>query len=264
MKVAMMTPIGKEMQNAKDNIGLAFDQVKNLVFMITGLDSWKNDTGALLYRKLVMGVVKQKDPEKKKQFMRDQIKPWFKLYNAYREDILKEDFSFLTDSSSEPIKMVTGNSKNAILPLGEAYIWLLKNDANQVDDMQAKLFILFKNLVGDNSSDRKALDSICEQFEIEEDQATGNVIANIVSKVKGQMGPGKDGQPSMDNIMPIVQAIFQDGNLQNNMGALAESVMSGKMGIPDLINHVQRSVNGNNQKEAEQKISDKMDKEEDS
>jgi hypothetical protein len=253
MKQAVLSPIGQQLENVKDNVALAFDQIKNLVIMISSLPPWKDDTGALLYRKLVMGVVKQKDKERRKQLMLEQIKPWVKLYNAFREDILKEDLSFLGDTNSDPIKLITGNSKNAILPVGAAYIWLLKNDADKVDDMQAKLYILFKNLLGENSPDRKTLDEICDQFEVEEDKESANVIGNLVSRVQNQMVnvKGSD-KPDMNQIMSVVNAVFQDGALQTNMGTLAENVMTGKMGIPELVNQVKRSIDKNKTAEPEE------------
>lgn len=246
MKKAVMSPLGQELANMKSAHDLAFEQIKNLVLMIAGLPEFRDNTGVLLYRKLVVGVIKQKDPEKKKDFIVAQIKPWLKLYNAFRDNILREDLEFLSDKTEETIKLITGNSKNAVLPLGDAYIYLLKNNVEQVDDMQAKLFFLFRHLVSEGADDRKKLDKICEQFEQAdaEDKVAGNAINTIVNKVKGQMGSavGQNGQPDMNNIGAIVQSIFSDTQLQNGMGNLANGVMTGQISIPDLIKSVQKNV----------------------
>ena len=255
MKQTTLSPLGKQLANMKDDSGKAFDQIKNIVFLVAGLPKWKEDVKVLHYRKLVMGVVRQKDQTKRKEFILSQIKPWVKLYNAFRDDILKEDLSFLSDENEEPIRLMTGNSKNAVLPLGEVYIHLLKHDADQSDDLQAKLFLTFRHLVGEQSSDRKILNEICEQFELAEDIQASNAISSIVEKVRS-FNTGNNGNqpPSMENIMPVVQAIFQDGGINSGMGQLAEAVMSGKMSIPDLIGTVQKNVKTVDQKDAEAKI----------
>lgn len=254
-KKAGLSDIGKQLANGKDNFAMAFDQIKNIVMMIAGMEKWKGNMNVLHYRKLVYGVVKQKDPEKRKDFIMLQVKPWMSLYNAFRDEILSEDLSFLSDEEEEPIKLMTGSSKKAVLPLGEAYMHLLATDVNAVDDMEAKLFILFKNLTGEGSADRKTLDDICEQFVLEEDTGANDAIASIVSRVQKSMGDNNlkgNNAPSMDNVMPVVQSIFQDGALQNNMGNLANAVMNGQMSIPELIGTVQKNVQGQNARDIDE------------
>lgn len=245
---------GLEIMNAKDENALAFDQIKNIVISSGTISKFKDHQGILNYRKLIMSTVRNKDHDLKRQYIHNHCEPFRKLYNAYREAILEEDFGFLTAKDQE-VNLTTGKSKTAILPLSAIYKFLQRDDEDKMADLEAKLLFCFKHLSAEDSEDRKILTKICNEYELHEDQSTNATISGIVNSVKGNMGSIQGKEPTLDNIAPLVQSIMGTPDAQNGLANLAKGIISGEMDIPTLINQVKKASEGNAQEDEEEEDS---------
>jgi hypothetical protein len=242
VKQTAMTSIGQSLASSKDEFEKAFDKILDLILVATGLKPFRDDTGLLMYRKLVTGTrLKVKDPNAKRDQIEKHVRPYRKLFEAYRTQIVQEDLSFIMETD---IDIVTGNSKTAKLPLSKVYEYCLKNDDEALANLEANLYFIFKYLCDEKNeeADHKALAGICDQFQIEEDTSRQDVVSNIVSKVRNSAVAKGGEQPSMEQVGSIVQALIGDGDMQNNMGGLATDLLSGKLTIPALIAQVKSSV----------------------
>lgn len=255
-KKAGLSDVGKQLANLKDEFGLAFDQIKNITLMATSEDKWKNDKGVLLYRKLLLATARNKDIQKKKEYIENFCRPWRKMYDAFKDLVLADDLSFLVDND---VVMTTG--RNATLPISAMYnLWLEKDD-DKLATLEAYMFHVFIHLVSEKeeeAEDRKTLQEICDQYEVEEDEAAKNAIGNIVKTVKGSMGNMEGKQPTVENIAPIVQAIIGNADMQNSMSSLAQNLLNGKTDIPSLVQSVRASVEADQRQNAEQEDGDEV------
>ena len=251
-KVKAMSPQAQQIMNAKNEFELAFDQIKNIIFKAMGLAPWKDggkgDKKEIVqlqnYKRLIMATLKQKDRDTKMRYIREHCDPYLRMFMAYRDSVLEEDMTFLADPDEE-ITITTGKSKNAVLPISKVYMYLQSNDEDGQTDLEAKLLFCWKHLAGVDSADRKALEAICEQYEIEENQSVKNTINNIVGSVKGSMSaldPGNGQEPTLENIAPIVEGVLGNQGLQQGMADLAKGLMTGEMDIPTLMRHVKGSA----------------------
>ena len=235
------------MLNAKDEFDLAFDKIKDLIFVATSLKPFKEDTNLLVYRKNVLGTLRQRNLETKKAQIATHVGPYKKMLNAFKDRIGEEDLVWLTEVD---IELVSGGAaKNAKLPLSKIYEFCLKHDEASLTTIETNLYFIFKHLVDvkENPELRAKLDAICDQFEVEEDTSRDQTVSNIVNRVKAHM-PSKPGaQPSMDDVTNIVKAMMGDGAMQGEMGGIANGLMSGTLTIPQLINQVKANVEAGQQ-----------------
>lgn len=247
VKKAVVSDVGKMIANSKDEFELAFDKIKDLIFVATSLKPFKQETGLLVYQKLVLGTRRQKDPEDKRIQIAGHVRPYRKMFEAYRDRIVQEDLTWITESE---IDLVTGNSKTAKLPLSKVYEFCLKNDESSLGTLEANLYYIFMHLTNKDteSVERKKLIDICDQYQLEEDQSTEKTVSAIVDRVKRTMPTGGDDKPpSMNDISAIVQGLVGDGGMGNDMGGLANGLLSGQLTIPMLIENVKRAVEGSTQ-----------------
>ena len=240
-KKAGLSDVGKQLANMKDDFDMAFDRIKEITFMASGHPQWKQEAGVLMYRKLVAATLRNKDIHKKKQFIQNFCRPWRKMYDQFRDSILGDDLGFLTKNT---IVMTTGKSKSAQLPLSAMYLHFLKSDEDKLATLEAHMFFMFMRLQDEKTEkeDRAALQEICSQYELEEDEASKSAISSIVKTVKGSMANLNGEKPDVNNILPIVQAVLGNEDMQNNMHALATGLISGQTGIPDLVASVKQTV----------------------
>ena len=242
VKKAAMTDIGQQLANAKDEFDLAFDKIKDLIFVATALKPWKQDTGLLVYQKLVLGTRKQKDRDTKRGQIAIHVRPYRKMLEAYHARIVQEDLTWIVEGD---IEIVTGNSKSAKLPLTKVYEWCLKNDESSLGTLEANLYYIFRYLTDKEkeAAQHAALVKICDEFQMEEDTSMDQATANIVNKVKRSLPAGKVGEEaSMDTVTAIVKGLVGDGNMEGDMGGLASGLLSGQLTIPQLIENVKRAV----------------------
>lgn len=251
-----LSGIGQQLANSKSNFELAFDQIKNLVFLVKTLGPWKADNGIISYRRLIMATLKQKGGNKK-GYIKNHVEPYIELWDTFSEMILEEDMTFLVEKT---ITIQVGKKTKkgeAQLELSKVYNWCLDNDENDiVTDIEAKLFHIFKNLCDDKETKTK-LEEICENFELEEDKTMQDAIGSIVRKVKGSIGDmGTDAQPSIESLAPLIQKLVGDSDIHAAMGNLAQNLMNGKTDIAGLVNNVKKSVIVNNTYDEETEDSD--------
>lgn len=243
-KVAALSPAAQQIMNSKNEFELAFDQIKNIIFKVASFKLWSEDTGFLNYKKLVLSTMKNKDTEDKMKYIKGHCEPFLRLYNNYRDSILEEDMGFLTNKD-EMINLRVGKSGQAILPLSAIYIHLQKKDESAMDDLEAKLFFTFLHLSGPDSADRKSLEKICSQYEMNEDQSAAKTIGGLVNTVKGSMsGLDMSGgkEPTFADMAPLVQKIIGNKEMQASMGNLASDLMTGKLDIPTLVGQVRNAA----------------------
>lgn len=248
-KHVALSDVGKQIANLKDEFGLAFDQIKNIIFQVAALDEWKQNDNVLFYRKLVVATNRNKDPSAKKDFIANFCTPWRKLFDTFHADILNEDLSFLTDNN---IVMTTGRNKKAQLPLSEVYAYLLRNDESELASLEAYMFHIFMHLVDEKKEAeyRETLKKICEQYGVEEDESSKNAVANICKTVKGSLGDLEGKQPTLESITPIVKALIDgDGGMGGSMQTLAENLLNGKTDIPSLVGAVKQSFEADQAKQ---------------
>jgi len=241
-KVATFAPAAQRLMNSKNEFELAFDQIKNIIFKVVYLKDWSENVGVLNYKRLVLSTIKNKDSDDKMRYIRGHCEPFLRLYNAYRDFILEEDFGFLTDTTAE-VNLTVGKSGQAILPLSAIYRFPQKNDESTLEDIEAKLLFIFKHLTGPESDDRKRMDKICANYEVKEDQSVAKTIDGIVRGVRGDLATmnvqGRDA--NIADLMPFAQKIMSNQDMQQGMTALATSLMTGQLDIPTLINQVKNS-----------------------
>lgn len=60
-----LSQAGQQLMNSKDGFDLAFDQIKNLVFLVKRLKPWKENQSVGLYIRLIMATNRQKEDKKK-------------------------------------------------------------------------------------------------------------------------------------------------------------------------------------------------------
>jgi hypothetical protein len=250
VKTKQLSDVGQALAKAKDDLDLAFDKIKDLVFETAALPPFKEDDGVLVYRKLIMGTLKRKDAEEKRSQIKTHVGPYVKMFAAFKEQILEKDLTWLTENE---VNITTGKSKKASLPLSKAYEYCLKKNETRLESMEAHLFFIFK-YVCDNKGDpegRKKIDAICAEFDVEEDDSAKRALNSVVGRVNKLAQGGKIGQSPQD-IAQIVGALVGDGSSANGMGELAQSLLSGKLTIPDLIGQVKDSLEGQQAEPVEQ------------
>ena len=237
-----LSAVAQQIANAKDDLALAFDQIKNLVFLVKSLGPWKDDKNIITYRRLILATLRQKG-NNKKTYIQNHVEPYNELLDAFKESILTEDITFLLEKTI--IIQVGKQSKKggAQLNLSEVYRWCMDNDEDDtITDIEAKLFYIFKHLSKDED-EKKQLEEICENFELEEDKSMQEAIISIVRKVKGSVGNlDTDTQPSVENLAPLIQTLVGDPSIHEAMGSLAKNLMNGKTDIAGLVNNVKKSV----------------------
>lgn len=242
-KVAALSPVGQQLMNSKSEFELAFDQIKNIIFKVMSFKLWSEDSGFLTYKKLVLSTMKNKDAEDKAKYIKGHCEPYLRMYIAYKDSILEEDLGFLTNKD-QMVNLTAGKSGQAVLPLSAIYIHLQKTDEAAMEDLEGKLFTIFKHLAKEGGEDRKRLEKICSQYEMDEDQSAAKTIGGLVETVKGSMGNldlnGKE--PTFAELAPMVQQIMSNGSLQANMGKLATDLMTGKLDIPTLVGQVRNAA----------------------
>lgn len=232
---------GQQLANAKDSSDLAFDQIKNLVFLAKSLKPWKEDPSLGLYIRLIMATIRQKGPDRKK-YVSDHCNPYTELYESFKPSILDEDMGFLLEKE---VILKVGKQRNGVgacINLTGVYKWCMDNNENDTaTDVEAKLYHIFKNLCN-NSAEKDRLKTICENFELEEDQSMQNAIGSIVKKVQGTVNNVGDGTPSIESLTPLIQALIGDPEIHGAMGSLAQNLMNGKTDIKGLVDNVKKSV----------------------
>lgn len=245
VKKKALSDVGQMLAQAKDEFDLAFDKIKDLIFEAASLPPFKEDVGILLYRKLVTGTSKygKKDREAQKEQIKIHVRPYQTMFEKYKDRIVEEDFEWLLENQ---IEIQTGNSKKAQLPLSKVYEYCLKKNEDRLDTLESYLYFICKHVANEKTQPeyRKKLEKICSQYEVEEDDSAKRAVSSIVNRVKTRMpAGGPNGQePSVNDVTSIVQAIVGDGNMQNDMGGLAQGLLSGKLTIPDLIGQVKQSI----------------------
>lgn len=243
-KVAKLSPAAQKIMNSKNEFELAFDQIKNIIFKVQSFKIWSENVGFLNYKKLVLSTLKNKDSEDKMKYIKGHCAPYLRLYNTYRESILEEDMGFLTNKN-EMVNLTAGKSGQAILPLSEIYIHLQKTNEDAMEDLEGKLLLIFLHLTGPDSDDRKRLEKICAQYEMNEDMSTAKTIGGIVNAVKdsglvNKIDPNA-GELSFADMGPLVQQIMGNKEMQASMGNLASDLMTGKLDIPTLVGQVKNA-----------------------
>jgi len=266
MKSKQISDVGQMMIDAKDDLDLAFDKIKDLILEAGQLPPFKDDDGVLVYRKLIVGTLTRKDRDEQRSQMRTHVGPYVKMLAAFKDQILQKDLTWLKENE---VNITTGKSKKANLPLSKVYDHCLhKNDA-RLDSIEAHLFFIFK-YVCDSKADpdtRKKIDSICAEYDVEEDDSAKRAVNSVVSRVSKLTKGGPVGSNPQD-IASIVQALMGDGALQGNgmggIGDLAQGLLSGKVTIPELIGQVKSSIEEQQgeQEESQPADSDEKGKEE--
>lgn len=242
MKVAKksLSVQGQQIIGGQDEFELAFKQIKNIVFVCKNLDKWKEDVGVLNYYNLVMATVRAKEPEKKRQYITQQCNPFVKMYSTFREAILEEDWGFL---SNNKIIFKIGKTGTAVLPLSEIYIHLMQKDEDKLEDIKAKMLFCFKHLSAQDSDDRKKLTSLCSEFEtLETNNTHAQDIGSIVSTVKSSISDTNMKEPTIEGVIPVIQNIMGNKQMQESIGALAKGLMSGNLDLPTLVQQVKNSA----------------------
>lgn len=242
-KQKKLSSVGEQLANVRDDLNLAFDQIKNVTFMATSDKMWRNDPNLLTYRKLILATRRQKDVMKKRSFIEKFCAPWKNFFAKFRDQIIEEDLSFMVENT-----IVMTGGRTGQLPISDIYsTWLELEDESDLATFEAYLYHIFKHLV-DQKADPEAyqkLREICAQYEVEEDEADKDAINNIVKTVKGSMKGMEGKEPSVDSIAPLVQAIIGNQGMKSSMSSLAENLLSGKTDIPTLVQSVKASVGEN-------------------
>lgn len=249
-----LSDVGQMLAQAKDEFDLAFDKVKDLILESSTLQPFKEDTGVLLYRKLVLGTLKQgkKDREVQKDQIKKHVRPYKAMFEQFKDRIVEEDLTWLVENE---INLQTGASKKAVLPLSKVYEHCLKKNTDKLDTIEAHLYFLFKHVCDEKTQGeyRAKLTAICNEYDMEEDDSAKRAVSSIVNRVKTRMPTGADGkEPNVNDVTSIVQAIVGDGNMQNDMGGLAQGLLSGKLTIPDLIGQVKQTIEASQNAASEQ------------
>jgi hypothetical protein len=242
MKVAKksLSVQGQQIIGGQDEFELAFKQIKNIVFVCKNLDIWKEDVGLLNYYNLVMATVRAKDPDNKRKYVMQQCNPFVKMYEKFREAILEEDWGFL---SGNKISFKIGKTGTAVLPLSDVYIHLMQKDEDKLEDVKAKMLFCFKHLSPQGSDDRKKLTSLCSEFESMESSNThAQDIGSIVSTVKSSISGTNMKEPTIEGVIPVIQNIMGNKQMQDSIGALAKGLMSGNLDLPTLVQQVKNSA----------------------
>jgi hypothetical protein len=240
VKSKQISDVGQMLIDAKDDLDLAFDKIKDLIL----------EDGVLVYRKLIVGTLTRKDREEQRSQIRTHIGPYVKMFGMFKEQILQKDLTWLMENE---VNITTGKSKKANLPLSKVYAFCLRKNKDGVDkkndrldSIEAHLFFIFK-YVCDGKADpesRKKIDAICAEYDVEEDDSAKRAVDNVVNRVSKLTKGGSLGSNQQD-IASIVQALIGDGGAQGGMGGmgqLAEGLLSGKVTIPELIGQVKNSI----------------------
>jgi hypothetical protein len=256
VKKKALSDVGQMLAQAKDEFDLTFDKIKDLILEASTLPPFKEDVGLLLYRKLIMGTLKhgKKDREAQKDQIKTHVRPYKAMFEAFKNRIVEEDLEWLLE---QEVNIQTGNSKKACLPLSKAYEFCLKKNPDKLDSIEANLYFIFKNVCDGKTQPehKKKLEDICSQYQVEEDDSAQRAISSIVNRVKTNMpSGGADGkEPSVNDVTSIVQAIVGNGGMQNDMGGLAQGLLSGKLTIPDLIGHVKQTIEASQESQGSRK-----------
>lgn len=243
-----LSDIGRQIANMKDDFALAFDQIKNITLLISSHPQWKEDVAVLHYRKLIVATLKNRDVERKKEFIVNFCRPWRALLESFKSSVVESDLGFLI---SNRIVISAGKTKNAQLPISDVYNLFLKKDEDKLATLEAYMYHVFMHLLDEKkeSKDRELLKAICSEYEVEEDVAASQAVSSIVKTVRGSMANMQGGEPTVEMIAPMVQAIIGNSDMQTSMSALAQGLMSGTMDIPSLVQTVKASMEANQQEE---------------
>lgn len=245
MKKVQISATGKELLNQKDRFDLAFVKIKDLILASSSYGPFRDNNGLLMYQKLVMGTVRQKDPDVKRDQVLRHVEPYNKLFAAYREEILQEDLTWL--GGKEEIEVMTGKSATAKLPLSKVYLWCIKNDDDKTATVEACLYQIFRNLVHpeQDAETYKILDRICGEYETTDPVVadSGKAVKSLVENVRANIKPGADGSmPSVEQIAGVVKGLFSGGEGVEGINGMVQNLMNGQLTIPQLMGQVKSAV----------------------
>ena len=242
-KETQLTDIGKQLMENLNPLDLAMQKIKDLSLIVAGLPPFKDNKDIKAYQHLMLKTVKTRHEEHTKQ----NTSAFKKMLETFRDRIADDDLTWLQENE---VRIEKKNSK-AFLPLSEAYEFCMKSNEAKLNDMEATLFFIFLHLEDENNESYAKIKSICNEYKLESNKG-GDAVANIVKKVR-QNVPNGSAQPQAQDVMKVVQQIIGGGD-GGDMQSLAESIMSGKLSIPQLVNQVKGAVesDGNNGNEEEE------------
>lgn len=244
-KKVQISKAGLALMNADNNLRVAFDQIKDIVLALKSIKHFEDDEGLKACRRLIGGVYRTKNPEKKLRFIKMQCRPWVSIFSTFKEEICEGSLDWL---EKKEIVITVGTKKDAKLRLSYAYNYLFENSMeDHLGNMEANLFVMFKNLATPGSKERKALESICEDFEDEEEVSDSrNAIRLMSRKLKGKINSGEmnmeEGEaPPINQIFSTLLEGGEEG-LGGMVGGLMDDMMSGRMSFPDVVGIVKDEI----------------------
>lgn len=247
VKGQALTADGQALLNA-DRFGLAFDEIKNLSSIIVEIPVFAKNAEIKAYHHLVLKA--QIERKKNPGVIKSYNNVFQQVLAMFLKRIVEQDLTWLQekdeDGDDREIK-VGKKGAQAGINLSEVYKWCMINDENKLNDIECTLLLIFKHLQDPATPEGEKLEKICADFKKNpQEDAAQKAVSNIVRKVKEQMPmqPGSQG-PQTSDILKVVQALVGgDGNGSGDMGTLAQGLLSGKIGIPDLVKTVQTTVQG--------------------
>ena len=235
-KEAKISDVGKALMESGNRSHLAMEEIRNLTLIVCTLPPFREEKHILAYRNFMQKTVKTKD----ETHIAENSKAYIAMLKAFRDRIVEDDLNWLQANQIVIKKAKT----EAYLPLSEAYEWCLKNNEARLNDMEATLFLIFKFLDDEKLPDHGKLVAICAEFKKNDKEEAGKkAVQDIVNKVK-QSAPQGNQAPNTQDVMKIVQAIVGGGanGEGSSMQDLAQSIMTGKMTIPDLVSQVKSVI----------------------
>lgn len=249
VKKKQVKQIPQEIVGPKSDDELAFEKVKHLIFLSLGMKRFKEDINIRAYQRLIMHTSRHKNPDEKKRYIDLNMKPYRGMLDKFGDQIIESDLTWLTSAN---IEVQSGKSGNARFPLSKVYEQALKSGDDLIDTMEGYLFIIFKFLSPKESELREKLTEICSDFEDDKPETSDagqQALKNMTSKIQKRM-QGMENQPNEDQLMGIIKdiaggAVNGDGSEGGGIQDLVASMMSGKMGVPDLIKSITETVEQN-------------------
>lgn len=250
IKKKQLSPVAQAITNVKSDDEKSFEWVKTLTFTALRMKQFKSDTKLLTYQRLVLATMRQKDSYDREKYIENNLKAYRAMFEKFTSEITSSDLTWLTTAK---VDIQNGKSGNAILPLSSVYEAALKMNDDMIDTIEGILFHIFKFLSRKDSEERKKLDAICVDFELEkpaEVDASTQALKNMTTKIQSQLGgSNNNGAPSEEQIMGIIKGIA-GGATENGggggIGDLVNGLMTGKLSIPDMVKSITETVEENN------------------
>lgn len=204
------------------------ERVADLINALMSIEEYEEDTGLKNFQKVIQTIEKKKGDTKDR--LENEISSLFEqLYEDHKEDILEEDFDFLT---KKDVIIVFGKSGKTNIKLSEIYSKTCNDFPESITTIEACLYFIFQHTCPDEDIDDVI--EICKQFELD-DEGTGgdfiNFIGNIIGRVSEKMENNNsinietsDGKMDTSAIGSVVQELFGDEVIQDSMQNMMRSV----------------------------------------